>query len=232
MSCVKNLGRAFEVVKCPRLNFASFHPDITYARNEKSGEVSYVANSRIISWAYSRGLSLDAAASMFNGDVFRSLGYMNRWNNEVESLRSYYVSTPMKWTSTRFILDVKREGVFMHDITHPTAGGLAKFGKMIARKLGATSDELAARVTIPDTFGALSWPVYPEIAEELGLSGSYIWGETVAAGGGLRGYIAYAYARFETSGFAPGHVGTMAGNGFESVEAACDPILLPLLRSR
>ena len=102
----------------------------------------------------------------------------------------------------------------------------------LARKLGASSDELASPVIIPDTFGALSWPVYPEIAEALGLVGSYIWGETVAAGGGLRGYIDYAYARFASKGFEPGSVGIMVGDGFENVETACDPILLPFARSR
>lgn len=224
-------NRSTILIQCPRFNFISFHPDITYARNESTSEVAYVASSRIVSWAFSQRLSIDAAASMFNADVFQALGYFDRWEAEIKNLRDYYTAG-YGLDFDAFYMDIKREGIFMHDIAHPTAGGLAKFGKMLARKMGATRQQLSQRVTIPDTFGGLTWPVYPEIAENLGLSGSYIWGETVATGGGLQGYIAYAYARFEASGFEPGRVGVMSGDGFENIETLCDPILLPFVRSR
>jgi hypothetical protein len=71
----------YDVVYCPRINFAAFHPDLTYVQNRGTFVQSPLSdyNSKIVLFGYLRGLSVGDTLRLFNANVYEALGYFNFW---------------------------------------------------------------------------------------------------------------------------------------------------------
>lgn len=167
-----------ENIYIPTISFAAFHPDIQYGFIDgavvKSG-LDSDWNSRIMLWAYSKGLSQGETENLFREDVFQSLGYFDEWDKSSETLRKSFEECGFDYG--RWIRSVQRAGVFMYGINHPMQIGLSQLAVQIAERVFPNShvviEDLHTFTT--DYLSHIVWPVYPEIGDHLGVEGSYHW---------------------------------------------------------
>ena len=168
---------AREVVDLPNVVFSAFHPDAIYAtRSDGSifrGLTDY--HSAIGLWAWRQGLSPDAAARLFTPEVMHRLTYDRYWGPCVTELEAAFARSSLAFPA--FWMRLKRSGVFMHTINHPTGATLALLAKATAVRLGAADDvwEVPAERYTRDFLSHLVWPVYPWVGERLGVEGCFRW---------------------------------------------------------
>lgn len=192
------------VCRIPLIGFAAFHPDVCFAVNADTGEATgQVFNSAIGAWAYRQGLSAADAATLFNADHFRALGYFNAWANSVAYLREAFAASDLAEDFAAFFYAVKRNGCFMQTFNHPTPAAIARLCILICQRCGL---EPLSDVPLPlssSPASRLIWPVYPEIAQSLGIAGgSYVWqmdGHQV----GLTLFLQRTFDTYAEQGIAP-----------------------------
>lgn len=195
-------------VTIPGLYFSAFHPDIVGVNAPLAGR-HFAYNSAICAWAFSRGLEPKDALRLYDKRTFAALGYFNRWDASVRTLRRAFEEAGLEFD--RFYLAAKREGTFMYTVNHPKGSMLAWLAKMLAMELGADPSIWRRDIVFADALGRLEiWPVYPEVAGELALPGSYTWlvdrGRIID---GLPQYVNYAYSNYTGAGIAPGDLRLM-----------------------
>lgn len=166
------------VLKIPSLSFSAFHPDIVYAFHHnqvvKNG-LNSDWNSRIILLSYLEGFSQQDTLSLFNSTVFDSMGYFTAWSSCASDLADSFARCQLDFS--RWIRRVQRQGVFMYGINHPDQFALSEMAVQIAERIDNQPLEVVADLhkLTKDYLAHIVWPVYPEIAANLGLDGSYHW---------------------------------------------------------
>jgi hypothetical protein len=162
------------VTRLPLTAFEAYHPDLCYMTVD--GDVLrgplFDYHSKIVTAAWLEGLPVSVVRGLFNGAHYERFGFLGIW----DTCKSVYLGSYAEagvdlaprfpgWT---------REGAFMHSVNHPSIRVVAD----IARALLA-QDGLVARETdfLPhdNLKNAPVWPVYPEIAETLGVRGSLLF---------------------------------------------------------
>lgn len=170
-------GVAMSVVTIPELHFDAFHPDMAYARRagtETLEDPSY--KSAIAIWLFNRRVAPAIGARAFCAKVYRALGYLDRWPGSVQALKTRFERTDLGRDFTEFFLAVRRRGCFMHTINHPKIHVLEKLAELLARRVGLPIVSPIVGDELPDGLAWEIWPVYPEVAESLGLpDGGYHW---------------------------------------------------------
>ena len=190
------------IIKIPEVWFAAFHPDIVYARQTSIGELTIPHyNSGIAVWAYRHAIDAEDAAKLFSDRSYRELGYFECWNASVAELERRFKPTDVDFS--QFFLAVKRDGLFMHSLNHPMPPVLCRLAGQIAIHLGADASVLERRVQINDGLLATIWPVYPAIGERLAVIGSYDWKVDGVYYSGVRAYLDFAYASYESKNIRP-----------------------------
>ena len=168
---------ALRVIDLPNLVFSAFHPDAVYAvRRDGSifrGITDY--HSAIGLWAWRRGLSPSEAGRLFSPEVMHVLTYDRYWEPSVAAMKADFLQSSLAFPT--FWMRLKRSGVFMHTINHPTASTLSLLAKAIAVRLGAAEDvwDIPAERYVQDFLSHIVWPVYPWIGERLGIPGCFQW---------------------------------------------------------
>lgn len=197
------------VFKIPALSFAAFHPDICYVRNQNDNDlVMPHYNSRIGVWAYNRGLSVDQTLPLFSAEVFGAVGYLNRWDSEVQHLQRQFERTDLKNEFEAVHRRLRRMGCFMHSINHPRVELIIEIARAVARALQLPTVDKGAEILFSDVLDNVNWPIYPAIAESLGLStGSYVFklGERLFAHT-LHAYLQYSFQNYQRLGAHPGQL--------------------------
>jgi hypothetical protein len=194
-------GRSVTVVRVPRILFGAFHPDTIYVAGP-GGEwlESPVArlHSAIVVWGWRNGLGAEQITDLFTTATMQGLGYTSDWNAATERLRSAVEATDIDFPS--FFLPLRQGLPFMLSVNHPRISVLIHLARQVARLLGAETDlvEFPWEGAISDRLLASGplWPVYPPIAESLGLRGGYVWRRF---GGGFlcrEQFIAESLARY------------------------------------
>ena len=161
------------IIQAPKLFFRGFHPDMV-TPTKRAGKCPQLplgtANSAILLSAWQHGLSADDARSLFRGDVYDALGYYDAYAEARELLveacrQSRLDVTPM-------IGEWLKAGAFFHVPLHPKIRVLNDIAFALLRNAGLHDGHTPAA---PEDLLApnISWPVYPEIAERLGLTGDY-----------------------------------------------------------
>jgi hypothetical protein len=170
-----------QIVTVPEVVFSAFHPDLVYAWLPGPRTLEGVVgpyHSAIALWAFRRGLDCAATAALYTPAVFESLGYLSEWPGAVERLLAR-VSAHPGLDGKDFLLRLQHRGVFMHSVNHPRTEAIAQLARQIAMMLGGRARVLDEPVEdfLIDTLKAASfvWPVYPGVADELGLPGSLTW---------------------------------------------------------
>ena len=167
-----------ENIYIPTISFAAFHPDIQYGFIDgavvKSG-LDSDWNSRILLWAYMNKLKEREARELFREEVYRELGYLDEWTSSAALLKLGFEKSGFDFG--RWMRSVQRDGVFMYGINHPLPIALSNLAiQIVEREFAAKHqhvDDVHKYVT--DYLAHIVWPVYPEIADELGVEGAYRW---------------------------------------------------------
>ena len=94
------------------------------------------------------------------------------------------------------MLHMTRHSPFMHSMNHPKILAVATMAETACPHGWTAGSDLDDPVYIPDGLAGAYWPVYPEIGERLGLSGSYDWTWNQQRMN-LPEYVRHAYANYD-----------------------------------
>jgi hypothetical protein len=192
----------------PSIVFSAFHPDTVYAGASSDLAALKLApsplghyHSAIALMAHRLGLDVRRTVALFREDVFGRLGYLNHWGPAVRELSS--ASAQSGFDLDRELTRWARRGAFMHVMNHPKAFVLGDIAKRLLRESGLEP----AAVEIEDYLGDelvqdVVWPVYPPVAAQFGLPGSYLFktrakGEAFPVLYDLPGFIAASFALYD-----------------------------------
>lgn len=177
---VAQQGRPLPLVTVPVLSFFGYHPDAIHVDHPDGGEVASAVGpycSAIVTWGWRHGLGPDQVVARFTPEVLAGLGYTTGWDQRLVRLRTVLGRSDVDFA--RWYLPLVRGGCFMLTDNHPRVAALVGVARLVAEQLGADPARLAVpwEDVIPDGLLATGavWPVYPPVAESLGLVGSYVW---------------------------------------------------------
>jgi hypothetical protein len=164
------------VHRLPLVAFSGYHPDMVYLTLDGAVQGSPLGayHSAIIAAAFSLGVAEEDVPQLFNRLVYGRLGYLEGFGA---------ARTLLLEMLGRYGLDLSAEfeawharGPFMHSINHPRGIVLADIARAAAIRAGLLG-AAAPRVLPPfDHLAADTiWPVYPEIAEVLGVPGGMLF---------------------------------------------------------
>jgi hypothetical protein len=153
----------------PTMDTLGFHPDCAYvfAQGKPVDSPIGAYHSALVLWGFLQGLSQQATRGLFTAQVFRHLGYFELQAVGINHLvhKGRQCGMPMH----RWLAQWQESGVWMHTINHPKPYVLADIALHCLQQLGLQG-EPDARDLVQDEL-ALSpcWPVYPAVAQALGL---------------------------------------------------------------
>jgi hypothetical protein len=194
-------------VKVPVVQFHAFHPDICYAYHKHTMAFTRQHyNSAIALWAYCNKLDVAKTTALYREEVFYALGYFGAWEQAVKALQENFNNSDLRSHFRDFYLEVKRHGVFMHTINHPTLVVLIALAKAIANHVGVPIKRQIPRGQLNDNLNGSIWPIYPEIAHHLALDGgSYTWKFTNAnqTFDGIKTFVDHSFNDYREQGLEP-----------------------------
>jgi hypothetical protein len=161
----------------PVLFFPAYHPDLVYI--EVTSTNSYLRgplgqyNSALAFWGFKKGLSVAETISLFNARTYDALGYFDFWHTSREVQLSE--GTQADFPLDNYLDKWSRTGCFMHSINHPMLFVVADVAADMLTKLELPSIRGAAEYLVDELADGPVWPVYPEIAERLGVDGHYFF---------------------------------------------------------
>lgn len=190
-----------QLVAYPHIHFHAFAPDMTYAFRLVDGQQKLIEpsyNSSICLWGFLNGISPERTVKLFNDQVFADLGYYELWPQSVADLQQQFVAHGLDFR--RFLLKVKRDGVFMLSHNHPKINAIIAQAKcLVIDKLGGPAELANWPVYAIDSLAGLYWPTYPEIGAFYGQHTVYNFpfkGKVM----GLEEYVQEIFAHYETLG--------------------------------
>ncbi len=194
----------------PSIVFSAFHPDMVYAGASSDLAALKLApsplgqyHSAIALTAHRLGLDLRRTAALFREDVFARLGYLDHWEPAVRELSA--AAAQGGFDLDRELTRWARRGAFMHVMNHPKAFVLGDIARRLLREAGLDP----APVEIEDYLGDelvqdVVWPIYPPVAAQFGLTGSYLFktrarGEAFPILYDLPGFLAASFALYDAT---------------------------------
>ena len=164
------------IVEIPPLAFSGFHPDIVFAALGDSQFLGLTAyHSAIALWAWRAGLSVEQTMPLYSSEILIELGYLNAWRDSVAEMEATFSALGLDFRPVWQRL--MQLGVFMHTVNHPRIEALSLLAKLVAIRLGAEDsiwDDPVERY-VRDELDTAVWPVYPAIADVLGVPQSVRW---------------------------------------------------------
>jgi hypothetical protein len=228
-----------QVIRIPDLYFHGFQPDITYFEvndgwlNCKRKPTFATPYSLLVTWSYLRGLTAVKTATLFNREVFDELGYFHAFSDSCIALRQRFDDTNM--SSELIFSELGQPSRGMHDVVHPTLRVALSIVPQIISLLGlqmpVDRSELIARGVRDALADEVIWPVYPEIAEELGFRGSYVFSIYGTVIRNLNEFLIWHYAELQSQSVQVGsfcHISRSHTNLYTSLEQL-DKKLSPFL---
>lgn len=191
----------------PSIVFSAFHPDMVYA-----GAASDLASlklapsplgqyhSAIVLAAYRLGLDAGRATDLFREEVFARLGYLDWWEPAVRELKG--AAEQAGFGLERELTRWARRGAFMHLMNHPKAFVIGDIAKRLLREAGIEPAPVEIEDYLADELVQdVVWPIYPPIAAQFGLDGSYLFKAKARNGAfpilyDLPGFVAASYALY------------------------------------
>jgi hypothetical protein len=167
-------AREPRVAFVPIIVFTGFHPDCVYLRAGGRKLIGPMGeyHSAIIAGAFALGLSEAETARLFNKLVMRRLNHMGAFPAARAQLVEHFAALGHDVLPR---LDTwSQGGAFMHSINHPRILAIADVCRMVLAQAGLGEHPLEAAEGVRDVLAQPPlWPVYPPVAESLGVPGSY-----------------------------------------------------------
>ncbi|ADU13922.1 WcbI family polysaccharide biosynthesis putative acetyltransferase [Asticcacaulis excentricus] len=194
------LNPRLQVLRWPQLYFPAFHPDIVIPSSGSHVITSMgcVYNSTLALWSWKEGVPVNKAIRLFEKDTLAALGYLDEWDNSAARMKNDFDACALDFST--FFLAVKRQGVFMHSNLHAKLSPIVHISRQLAMKMGAKSADVYEPIedflADPLIFDAV-WPVYPAIADNLGVPGCFRWKSRERHASDLRTYLEISYADYD-----------------------------------
>ncbi|MET3649995.1 WcbI family polysaccharide biosynthesis putative acetyltransferase [Phyllobacterium ifriqiyense] len=190
----------------PSIYFGGFHPDIVYFAIDGKPAASCLGgyNSRIIAFAYAHELSVRRTVDLFNSLTYGLLGYFDAYaigrKIFLDAALGHFLELEPAFAGW------EASGVFMHTPNHPHIRVINDVARQLVR---AANLDTQADVD-PNSNDYLSsgviWPVYPELAKRIGVTGSLDFRATEALGSvkyNLSDFVQGCFQKYADDGFTP-----------------------------
>jgi hypothetical protein len=197
---IKTINPILEIYFWPQIFFQAFHPDIVmFSANGVSIKcMESVYHSNIALWAWTHKIPIERAVKLFNENTLNDLGYLGCWQNSVEQLKNDIENCGLDFDL--FFNAVKRQGVFMHSHNHAKLSPIVHLARQLACKLGApanfVNEPIEDFIEDPLVFDNV-WPVYPAIADVLGVPGCFRWKTRTKKCSSLQNYLEISYHDYD-----------------------------------
>lgn len=156
----------------PSFSFTGYHPDccyVTAAGERVMDGLIGPYHSMIALAGYKEQIGPELTARFFHDTMFERAGYYRQWGAERDRMIARFAEFDHDISGV--FRRAGRGRSFMHTIDHPDIVLMAELAKVILRRL-----DRRCRDTTPlpvDALADMSWPVYPEVGERLGIHGEY-----------------------------------------------------------
>lgn len=161
----------------PAIAFPAFHPDMTYVTGVRKGGTKetvhspmVIYHSAIALFGYIHEVAIDDLCGWYNRYVFNKFGYLDVWDSARADLlaEGELASMPLGFLFEQWRL----RGNFMYSFNHPRLGVMADIARALLVREGLPIVNQNVADYLDDPLRGMSiWPVYPHIADRLGLQG-------------------------------------------------------------
>ena len=189
-----DFGRVANVWRIPPLNFHGYHPDLcnlTVIGGPLRGNHSVIAFA-----AYRCGMDVTETIRLFNPRTYEQMGYFDTWNADRAALLEQFSASGLDLG--RYFVDWSRHGPFTYIPSHPAIRCLRDLARALLERAGLRA--IATRLLPHDNLmNGDVFPVYPELATRLGVTGDYLFKRPLAYNLiGLRQYLEECHAFYRT----------------------------------
>ena len=154
--------------------FSAYHPDlcmVIHDGRELAGPLT-VYHSAIAFAAYTKGLDASTSKQFFNGSFYEQLGYFERWTADRDALLGPFGICGLDLTSD--FRRWSRGECFMYTLNHPKIRVIYDIAAALTRKWGF-GERRSGPLPHDNLAVSAVFPVYSELAEALGVEGSYLF---------------------------------------------------------
>ena len=158
----------------PRIWFNAFHPDLAYVAGPYGAVPPPLGDyhSSLALYGWHRGMRAAETARLFCEPVFERLSFFDFWSPAREALLGE--GRDLEFPIADMLPRWERRGWFMYAPNHPVLFVMADIARELARRAGLDSALSAPEYYLNDPMlDEAVWPLYPGIAERLGLPGAY-----------------------------------------------------------
>ena len=160
----------------PKIGFAAFHPDMDYIEDSQRGHVlgplgAYHSSIAFFCWKHK--LTQTETLKLFCEKTYQTLGYFDYWVPAKKLLLSeeQFTGIPLEHLVRKW----EQRGSWMYSLNHPKLFVLVDIAKAILEREGIAILPGVEEFVDDEMNTENVWPIYPEIAERLGLSGHYLF---------------------------------------------------------
>jgi hypothetical protein len=160
----------------PSIDYVGFHPDVVYVRNGTGAFVTGPLGdyqSSIAFYAWLNDLNEADAIELFSERAYEMLGFYDYPLASAAALSDSEASTHI--SLSRLIPTWSASGCWMHSINHPKAFVLADLAEALLAREGIKANPNVVQYVHDYLADGPVFPVYPEIADRLGIVGQYIF---------------------------------------------------------
>ena len=161
-------GKAWAV---PTISFNAYHPDLCYLQHggkELKGPLGDY-HSLIAYAAFRSGLDVEATLALHRAETYAKLGYFGRWDPARNALLADFRKHGFDLDAP--FLEWCRTGAFMYSINHPRIACVRDVARSVLARAGIKAQYNDALPQDNLANGPI-FPIYPEIANRLGVEGS------------------------------------------------------------
>lgn len=203
------------VIDFPEVRFSAFFPDLVYAKVSRTGELTPIHyNSQLLVGAFNSGLTAEQAIALFTSRAYERLGYFDptSWTDSWATLNKKLCNQGYSSQAVdSLVRRLKRHGVFMHSVNHPQAVVFTLLAELVLSRIENRSFKAESEFPTDDTLVGTIWPVYPEVAEHLGLRSDYRWRFANTDYPNIASYVRFAFAHYQEQAIQPGELQTIGG---------------------
>lgn len=169
-----DFSKVTKLSRIPSIMFDAYHPDVcfTLVGGDILAGPMGAYHSMIVLAAFKVGLGVEMTRSLFRREIFEQCGFFNRWEEERKRLLEDFARHGLD-ISAPFRSWGRRES-FMHGIDHSKARPIHDIAYTYLEATGIKPNQTDI-VPADMIMTGVCFPVYPEIAEALGVEGSYMF---------------------------------------------------------
>jgi len=156
----------------PCFSFTGYHPDCCYVTADGERITDGLIgpyHSMIALAGYKEQIGPAATARLFNDRIFEQAGYYRQWLAQRDQMIERFGT--FGYDIRGIFRRAGRGRSFMHTIDHPDIVLMTELAKAVLRRFDRPYREEAPLPV--DALASMSWPVYPEVGEQLGVAGEY-----------------------------------------------------------